>query len=375
MGGPHVREAGFGHPPVDAGAHGLLDAAQQPAQGPSLQGDVGRLHSRVALTLDSLPVHIRQVICLIGESGMPGPIIIIDKGAQRPLNVVSEHLTVLASGDHTGSYEVFHQEGAEGSGPPPHKHPWDEAFYVIRGEVAFGAGDQESVARAGTFVHVPGGTTHWFRFGTGGGEYCSHSGLLPGAAAEDVHRVRSRDRARQAGSSPTAGGDRWPPRRRDRRSSRALNRGGEQRDSNPRYSSSCKHAFPSVRLRTSSATSPPRKSAPWLVCGRWRVPLAGPSRLPLREGAQYTDERPWDKRALRRAHVRPARALRGPFSSASWRTGGSTPSSRPRMSRTRRATNWRPLLGAVEQQEHRRPPLRRSWPRGRAARPPRRGAK
>jgi quercetin dioxygenase-like cupin family protein len=112
---------------------------------------------------------------------MPGPIIIVDKGAQRPLNIVSEHLTVLASGDQTGSYEVFHQEGAEGSGPPPHQHPWDEAFYVIRGEVAFGAGDQQSVARAGTFVHVPGGTTHWFRFGAGGGEMLSLAS--PGSAA------------------------------------------------------------------------------------------------------------------------------------------------------------------------------------------------
>jgi quercetin dioxygenase-like cupin family protein len=112
---------------------------------------------------------------------MPGPIIIVDKSAPRPLNVVGEHITVLASGEQTGSYEVFHQEGSEGSGPPPHKHPWDEAFYVVRGEIAFGAGEQEAVARAGTFVHVPAGTTHWFRFGAGGGEMLSLAS--PGAAA------------------------------------------------------------------------------------------------------------------------------------------------------------------------------------------------
>jgi quercetin dioxygenase-like cupin family protein len=112
---------------------------------------------------------------------MPGSIIIIDKQEPRALNVVGEHITVLASGDQTGSYEVFHQEGSEGSGPPPHKHPWDEAFYVVRGQVAFGAGEQESVARAGTFVHIPAGTTHWFRFGSGGGEMLSLAS--PGAAA------------------------------------------------------------------------------------------------------------------------------------------------------------------------------------------------
>jgi quercetin dioxygenase-like cupin family protein len=113
---------------------------------------------------------------------VPGPIIIVEKSAPRPLNVVGEQITVLASGDQTGSYEVFHQAGSEGSGPPPHKHPWDEAFYVVRGEVAFGAGEQEQVARAGTFVHVPGGTTHWFRFGAGGGEMLSLAS--PGAAAK-----------------------------------------------------------------------------------------------------------------------------------------------------------------------------------------------
>ncbi|HEY2048096.1 MAG TPA: cupin domain-containing protein [Caulobacteraceae bacterium] len=103
---------------------------------------------------------------------MPDPII-IDKGAARKLNVVGEQLTVLATGDQTGSYEVFHQAGPEGTGAPPHHHPWDEAFYVIRGEVAFGVGDREALAQPGTFVHVPAGATHWFHYGPGGGEMIS----------------------------------------------------------------------------------------------------------------------------------------------------------------------------------------------------------
>ena len=103
---------------------------------------------------------------------MSGPII-IEKSASRKLTVVGDQITVLASGDQTGSYEVFHQAGREGSGPPPHNHPWDEAFYVISGEITVGVGDQVAVARPGTFVHVPAGTTHWFRFGAGGGEMVS----------------------------------------------------------------------------------------------------------------------------------------------------------------------------------------------------------
>jgi quercetin dioxygenase-like cupin family protein len=108
--------------------------------------------------------------------------IIVEAHAAQALNVAGEQLRVLASGDQTGSYEVFHQEGAEGSGPPPHSHPWDEAFYVIRGEITFGVGDRKAVGQPGTFVHVPGGATHWFRFGAGGGEMISLTSRA-GAAA------------------------------------------------------------------------------------------------------------------------------------------------------------------------------------------------
>lgn len=92
----------------------------------------------------------------------------------RPLEVVGVRVTVLASARKTGAYEVLLQDGVEGSGPPPHHHPWEESFYVTRGEITFkyGTGDQEQqlVARAGTLVHLPGGTVHSFRFGKGGGQ-------------------------------------------------------------------------------------------------------------------------------------------------------------------------------------------------------------
>ena len=104
----------------------------------------------------------------------------------QPLSVVGEHITVLASAAQTGRYEIFFQGGPEGSGPPPHNHPWDEAFYVLRGEVAFGVGDRESLAVEGTLVQVPGGTTHWFRYGRGGGD------MLTMTSGEKRVRVASR---------------------------------------------------------------------------------------------------------------------------------------------------------------------------------------
>ncbi len=61
------------------------------------------------------------------------------KPEQRPapLDVVGTKVTILASSSETGTYGITFQKGEEGSGPPPHCHDWDEAFYVISGEVNF----------------------------------------------------------------------------------------------------------------------------------------------------------------------------------------------------------------------------------------------
>lgn len=104
---------------------------------------------------------------------MREPIVVTASSAPTPLKIVGEQLTILASGAQTGSYEIFHQVGPEGAGPPPHSHPWDEAFYVLSGEIAFGFEGEDLVAQAGALVHLPAGVTHWFRFGKGGGAMLS----------------------------------------------------------------------------------------------------------------------------------------------------------------------------------------------------------
>jgi quercetin dioxygenase-like cupin family protein len=104
---------------------------------------------------------------------MPQPFIVTPDAAPSPLRIVGEQVTVLASGAQTGGYEIFLQSGPDGGGPPPHSHPWDESFYVIKGEIAFGIDTSEAIAQPGTLVHLPAGTTHWFRFCKGGGEMLS----------------------------------------------------------------------------------------------------------------------------------------------------------------------------------------------------------
>ncbi|MBC5766442.1 cupin domain-containing protein [Ramlibacter albus] len=104
------------------------------------------------------------------------PIVVFPDSYPAALNVVGERITVLASRHDTGAHEVFLQQGPEGSGPPPHSHPWDEVFYVTQGEIAFGLGADQLVAVPGTMVQIPAGTPHWFRFGAGGGQMVSFTG-------------------------------------------------------------------------------------------------------------------------------------------------------------------------------------------------------
>ena len=111
------------------------------------------------------------------------PFAVLPEDRARSLNVVGEQITVLASKEATQGYEIFLQDGPEGTGPPPHAHPWDEAFYVIRGEIEFGVGDKSMTAIPGTLVHLPAGTVHWFRFAKGGGQMLSMTGQGSEASA------------------------------------------------------------------------------------------------------------------------------------------------------------------------------------------------
>jgi quercetin dioxygenase-like cupin family protein len=106
------------------------------------------------------------------------PFIVAPENYGNALDIVGERVTVLASGEATGGYEIFFQRGPAGSGPPPHSHPWDESFFVVKGDIDFGIGPDSKTASPGTLVHLPAGTVHWFRFGPGGGEMLSITSRL-----------------------------------------------------------------------------------------------------------------------------------------------------------------------------------------------------
>ncbi len=95
---------------------------------------------------------------------MKRDVIITNSAQVTPLKVFGEKITILASHSQTGGYEVYQHDAPEGVGPPPHSHPWDEAFYVVDGAVNFVCGDVAKTVEAGGFVHVPAGTVHTFRY-------------------------------------------------------------------------------------------------------------------------------------------------------------------------------------------------------------------
>lgn len=72
--------------------------------------------------------------------------------------------TVKASADQTsGSFALIEEISPKGAGTPLHRHPDDETFYVLEGEISFYLeDDQPLTASAGSFVHVPAGAGHAF---------------------------------------------------------------------------------------------------------------------------------------------------------------------------------------------------------------------
>lgn len=106
----------------------------------------------------------------------PKPFILMPSDRKPALTVVGTQVSVLASVADTQEQQITVQSGDEGSGPPPHSHPWEESFYVIKGQVLFTSGGKTTMCTAGTLVHVPSDTVHAFSYGPGGGEMLEITG-------------------------------------------------------------------------------------------------------------------------------------------------------------------------------------------------------
>jgi len=80
-----------------------------------------------------------------------------------PLHVLGTQVRFLCEADATrGAWSLMQVTLPQGAGPPPHTHAWDEAYFVIEGQVQFSVAGERFTATAGDFVYTPGGVAHGF---------------------------------------------------------------------------------------------------------------------------------------------------------------------------------------------------------------------
>jgi quercetin dioxygenase-like cupin family protein len=90
--------------------------------------------------------------------------VVMRQGEGEALSVMGAAVRFLCPADKTGmSWSMMEVTLPKHAGPPSHDHPWDEAYYVIEGEVRFGMDGREVLAKAGDFLYAPGGTLHSFQ--------------------------------------------------------------------------------------------------------------------------------------------------------------------------------------------------------------------
>jgi quercetin dioxygenase-like cupin family protein len=73
-------------------------------------------------------------------------------------------LRILLRGEDTGGRVAILQDAVppRWHGPPLHHHGWDEAFYVLEGELTFRVAGTDIVRRAGEAVFAPRSSHHTF---------------------------------------------------------------------------------------------------------------------------------------------------------------------------------------------------------------------
>jgi quercetin dioxygenase-like cupin family protein len=89
---------------------------------------------------------------------------IVKAGERKPLNVLGMPLTMLCEARETGGNWSLFEEGVPlGMGPPPHRHDWDEAYYILDGAVDFIIDGEPVRSSRGDFNYLPRGTVHGFK--------------------------------------------------------------------------------------------------------------------------------------------------------------------------------------------------------------------
>ena len=85
-----------------------------------------------------------------------------DSPGLRHVSVVGDTYTILVSGAQTaGRYCLIDMLVPDGSGPPPHRHDFEEMFTLLEGELEFAVGDGKvRKLKAGDTFYEPAMALH-----------------------------------------------------------------------------------------------------------------------------------------------------------------------------------------------------------------------
>ena len=85
-------------------------------------------------------------------------------GEGNTLNVLGMPLRFLCDAKDTeGAWSLMEEEIPIGHGPPPHRHDWDEAYYVLEGALEFAIEEKAVRVESGDFAYLPRNTVHAFK--------------------------------------------------------------------------------------------------------------------------------------------------------------------------------------------------------------------
>jgi quercetin dioxygenase-like cupin family protein len=97
-----------------------------------------------------------------GGAAMTG--ITVKAGDGKTLTVLGMPLRFLCDAKDTdGAWSLMEEEIPVGLGPPPHRHDWDEAYYVVEGALDFAIDGTPVRVERGEFAYLPRNTVHAFK--------------------------------------------------------------------------------------------------------------------------------------------------------------------------------------------------------------------
>jgi quercetin dioxygenase-like cupin family protein len=87
-----------------------------------------------------------------------------DSSDVRHVAVVGDTYSILVSGAQTaGRYCLIDMIVPNGSGPPPHRHDFEEMFTLLEGDLEFTFRGETTTVRAGSSVNIPANAPHMFK--------------------------------------------------------------------------------------------------------------------------------------------------------------------------------------------------------------------